>query len=775
MKEPRTRGRPRNQQPLLPSPKDMLTGALPSRGQESPYYSHHSKSDSYLPAVHSLSGKPQSKTQRGDVQSFRHQSFAQNINPDDHSLSLLPEISSLEKDPAAFIAAAGLKMLSTRTSLQNPHESSLRPTVNQRFGVSSTWPTDSTIPPTMSPDLGTYGADFDGASQPITVQPRMLVRDLSELGSREVAPFLPQEPPVGENYPLATVATKGKRKSTAPSSDIYTSANNIIGLGGDIIMTEPTKPMREMIVNDWVNKQKLAKTKVGNLKGRGRKRRSLVVVLKLSRESWTKWEEQKVEPDLVMKELVLRDGRVHRVLVDKRGSGDAPAAGRSVSATASTSEYASGSATGGAEPKKRGRGRPRKNPSPMLLDVDRDDEKEGEDEDEDELEVISQPKERREGALRAKKREEEAREEAAKAIENEKRAREKAIEDEENARLKAIEDKEKARLKAIKDEEQAIEEENQRIEDEERRIADEKRAAEEKKRRKEEERLQAIEDEKNRKEAERRKAYQEAKMMAAKMAEGNLHGGWGYDSEEEYEQEQYQEEEESEEGMVTEEEQLWNEREKCWWESELPMSSFAVAIERRPGYYWKTQYITDAELALRVGESNKRIISTPSPTAKSPKIKQPLKKIRNMRKSMVSAATAVEDIVPVTQSRRKSTGGVTTSKSAISQKRAAGSNLLGSDDEFITPGKGPPNKKQVQKTHAARRSGPLESPRDRLRERGAVTKYSGAAETPEHSGNRGSDDEDAELTEAVSIKHEDVEMEEGYDDRWKRGGRRRVW
>lgn len=742
----------------------MLTGALPSRGQESPYYSHHSKSDSYLPAVHSLSGKPQSKAQRGDIQPFRHQSVAQNINPNDHSLSLLPEVSSLEKDPAAFIAAAGLNMLSTGTGLQSPHESSLRPTVNQRFGVSSTWPTASTIPPTIFPDPNTYGADFDGAPQPITVQPRMLVRDLSELGSREAAPLVP---PVGENYQLTTIVTKNKRKSTAPSSDIYTSANNIIGLGGDIIMTEPTRPMREMIVNDWVKKQKLAKTKVGNLKGRGRKRKSLVVVLKLSRESWTKWEEQKIEPDLVMKELVLRDGRVHRVLVDKRGSGDAPAGGRSVSATASTSEYAGGSATGATEPKKRGR--PRKNPSPVLLDVDQDDEREdeGEDEDENELEVIPQPKERREGALRARKREEEAREEAAKAIENEKRAREKAIEDEEKARLKAIEDKEKARLKAIKDEEQAIEEENQRIEDEERRIVYEKRAAEEKKRRKEEERLQAIEDEKNRKEAERRKAYQEAKMMATKMAEGNLDGGWGYDSEEEYEQEQYQEEEDQE--MLTEEEQLWNEREKCWWESELPLSSFAVAIERRPGYYWKTQYITDAELALRASEPNKRTTSTPPSTAKPTKTKQPLKNIRNMRESMVSAATAVEDIASVAQSRRKSTGGATTSKSTISQKRAAGSNLFGPDDEFITPGK-----KQVQKAHATG-SGPLESPRDRLRERGAFTKYSGAAEPPEHSGNQGSDDEDAELTEAVSIKHEDVEMEGGYDDRWKRGGRRRVW
>lgn len=744
----------------------MLTGALPSRGQESPYYSHHSKLDSYLPAVHSLSGKPQSKSQRGDIQPFRHQSFTQNINPNDYSLSLLPEISSLEKDPAAFVAAAGLNMLSTGIGLQNPHESSLRPTVNQRFGVSSTWPTAPTILPTTSPDLGTYGADFDGASQPITVQPRMLVRDLSELGSYEAAPLVPQEPPVGENYQLATIATKSKRKSTAPSSDIYTSANNIIGLGGEIIMTEPTRPMREMIVNDWVKRQKLAKTKVGNLKGRGRKRRSLVVVLKLSRESWTKWEEQKVEPDLVMKELVLRDGRVHRVLVDKRGSGDAPAGGRSASATASTSEYTSGSATGAAELKKRGRGRPKKNPSPVPLDVDQDDEGEDEDEDEDELEVIPQPKQRREGALRVRKREEEAREEAAKAIENEKRAREKAIEDEEKARLKAIEDKENARLKAIKDEEQAIEEENQRIEDEERRIVYEKRAAEEKKRRKEEERLQAIEDEKNRKEAERRKAYQEAKMMAAKMAEGNLDGGWGYDSEEEYEQEQYQEEEDEDQGMVTEEEQLWNEREKCWWESELPLSSFAVVIERQPGYYWKTQYITDAELVLRAGELNKPTTSTLSSMANPPKIKRPLENIRGMRKSMVSA---MEDIAPVAQSRRKSTGGVMTSKSTISQKRAAGSNLLGPDDEFITPGK-----KQVQTTHATV-SGPLESPRDRLRERGAFTGYLGAAEPPEHSRNRGSDDEDPELTEALSIKHEDVEMEEGYDDRWKRGGRRRVW
>lgn len=782
VKEPGTKGKPRSKQPLLPSPKDMLTGALPSRGRESPYYSHLLKSDSYLPAVRSLSGKPQSKTQRGDVQPYHRQSFAQ-INPDDQSLPLLlPEMSSLEQDPAAFIAAAGLNMLSAGTGLPNPHES----TVNPRLGVLSAWPAASTIPAMMFPDPGTYDTGFEGSSQPVTVQPRMLVRDPSEFGSREAAPFALGGTPIpSENYrslgadsQLATATAKGKRKSTAPSSDIYTSANKIIGLGGDIVMTEPTKPMREMIVNDWVKKQKLAKTKVANLKGRGRTKRSLVVVLRLSRESWIKWEEQKVEPDLVMKELVLRDGRVHRILVDKRGSGDVSADRRSASATVSTSEYTSG----GAELKKRGRGRPRKNPSLVPPDVGQDDEGDDEDEDEEELEVIPQRKGRREGALRARKREEEARAEAANAIENEKRATEKAIEDEENTRLKAIEDKEKAWLKAIEDEKRAIEEEKQRIEDEKQRIADEKTAAEEEKRLKEEERLQAIEDEKNRRDAERRKAYQEAKMMAAKTAEGKLDGGWGYDSEEEYEQEQYQEEEEEEEEdlRMTEEELLWDEREKYWWESELPGSSFAVVIERRPGYNWKSQYINDAELALRTGESNKPIISTPPSTAKSPKSKQPPMNTRDIRKSMASAATAVGDTSPITQSRRKSTGATTATKITLPQKRTAGSNL-DPDDEFIAPGNWSLRKKHVQKAHATRRSGPSESPKDGLRERRAITKYSGVTETSKHRGNWNAGtgisdgDDDTELVEAVRIKDEDVEIGDGYDDRWKRGGQRRVW
>lgn len=633
--------------------------------------------------------------------------------------------------------------------------------------------------------LGTYDADFDGFPRPVTVQPRMLVRDRSEIGSRGVAPLAPQ-PPIdqfsGENLEahaqLATATTRGKQKSTAPSSDIYTSANSIIGLSSEIIMTEPTKPMREMIVNDWVKKQKLTKTKIANLKGRGRKRKSLVVVLKLSREGWTRWEEQKIEPDLIMKELVLRDGRVHKILVDKRGSGDVSARGRCASATASTSEYASGSATGGAESKKRGRGRPMKNPSLAPPDLNQDEgEDNDEDEDEDELEVIPQPKERKEGALRARKREAEEKEEAANAIENEKRARERAIEAEENARLKAIEDKEKARLKAIEDEKRRIEEEKQNIENERQRMAYEKKAAQEEKRKRDEERLRAIENEKKRKEAERRRAYQEAKMMATRMAEGNLDEAWGYDSEEEYVQQKYQEEDQE----MMEGGQIWGEKEKCWWELELPGSSFAVAIGRRPGYHWKTQYITDTESAPRTSESNKSTISTPTSATKTAKIKEPLANTRNTRKSTASTAAVVGDITPATQPRQKHTLKPTmmTTKPTISRGRTAGGDILDPDDEFITPGKWPLNKRQAPGAQAAGGSGPLESARDGFRERRVTTKYS-AVESFELGENAadwsagigiGGDAE----AEAMSISGGDDDMEEGYDDRWKRGGRRRVW
>lgn len=783
VKETGTSGRPRSKRPLLPSPKDMLTGALPSRGRESPYYSHLFQPDSSLPAVHSLSGKPQSKTPRGEVQLYRRQSFAQNINPD-QSLSLLPEMSSLEKDPAAFIAAAGLNMLSSGIGLQHPYESSVRPPVNQRPQVSPTRPTASTIPATtFLGGMGAYGTNFDNHSQPITVQPRMLVRGSSELGGREAVPFAHRGPPVGqpsdENYqpleaPLkfATAAAGGKRKSIAPSSDIYTSANSIIGLGSGVIMTEPTKPMREMIVNDWVKKQKLSKTKVANLKGRGRNKKSLVVVLKISREGWAKWEEQKVEPDLVLKELVLRDGRVHRVLVDKRGSGDISAGGRSISAAVSASEYASGSATGGAESKGRGRGRPRKGPSLTPPDIDQEDgredegEDEGEGEDEDELEVIPQPKERRsENAWSARKREVEAKEEAANAIENEKRAKEKAILDEENARLKAIED-----------EKWRIEKEKQKIEDEKRRIEDEKKAAEEEKRRKENERLQAVEDEKYRRETERRRAYQEAKMMAAKMAEGRLDEDWGYDSEEEYGQQHYQEEGDGQ-GMVVEE-QMSEGKEKCWWESELPGSSFAVAIGRRPGYHWKTQYIIDAELALRIGEPDKLITSAPTSTAKAPKAKQPIVKTRNTRKPTAPAADVLGDIALAPQSRRKSMMKATTTTKTTPS--AVSGNFPDPDGEFTTS-KWSLRKSQVQKTHTAGRSGPSESVRGGLRERRVISKYSDTVESFEQSGNTadwstdiGANSGEGVEVEAVSIKGEDVEME-GYDDRWKRGGQRRMW
>lgn len=656
--------------------------------------------------------------------------------------------------------------------------------MNPQLGVSSTWPTASTISSTMFPEyLGTCDADFDGSSQPVTIQPRMLVRNRSELGSREVIPLAAWGPLMdqlpGENLEahaqLATAATKGKRKSTAPSSNIYTSANSIIGLNSEIIMTEPTKPMREMIVNDWVKKQKLAKTKVANFKGRGRKRRSLVVVLKLSRGSWTKWEEQKVEPDLVMKELVLRDGRVHKILVDKRGSGDVSAGGRCASTATSTSEYASGSATGGAEPKRRGRGRPRKNPGLALSDVGQEDKDEGEDEDEDELEVIPQPKERREGALRARKREAEAKEEVANAIENEKRARERAIAAEENARLKDIEDKENARLKAIEDEKRGIEKEKQRTEDERQRMAYEKKAVEEEKRRKEEKRLQAIENEKNKKEAERRRAYREAKMMATKMAEGNFDDAWGYDSEEEYGQEGYQEEDQE---MMMEDEQVWDRREKCWWELELPGSSFAVAIGRRPGYHWKTQYITEAELAMRTGEPNKPIISTPTSTTKAAKTKKPLANTRNTRKSTAYTTATVGDTASVAQSHRKSALKATTTTKTTTPRRRTVSSDLDPDDEFITRDKWSLNKKQAPKAQAARRSRLSESTRDGLRERRAITKYSDAVESFEHDADWSADigiNDDGAEAETMSIKDEDEEAGEGYDDRWKRGGRRRVW
>lgn len=747
MKDTEITGRPRVKQPLLPSPRDMLTGALPSSRRESPHdthFYHLTQPDSY----HSLSGKSQSKTPRGEVQAYRRQPLAQDIGPDDQSLLLWPEMSSLEKDPAAFIAAAGLNMLSAGIGLQGSHEpSSSKPIVNQQSGASPNWPAAA-----PAEDVGTYDGDFyQSPSQPVAVQPHMLVRDPIELESGPQAPHIGQLS--DEDYhlpqpPSQTVTTPAtKRKSIAPSSDIYTSASSIIGLGSDIVMTEPTKPMQEMIVNDWAKKQKLAKTKVANLKGRGRNRKSLIVALKLGREGWKKWEEQKVEPDLVTKELVLGGGRVHKVLVGKAGSGDVTG-GRSVSAatSAGVSEYASGSANGSAGPVKRPRGRPRKNPISVPIDVDQDDG--GEDEDEDEPEVIPQPKERRrESAWMVRKREEEEKEEAANAIENERHAREKAIED-----------AEKARLKAIEDEKQRIMEERQRIEDEEKT------------------RLQVIEDEKNRKEAEKRKAYQEAKRVAAKMAEGQFDGGWDYDSEEEYEEARYTEEEDQ--GMVmAEDEEVWEEREKLWWEWKLPGSHFAVAIERRPGYYWRAQYITEAELALRTGEPDETDISTPVPTIKIPETKQPTESTRKiMRKS--TGATVAGGTAPATQSRRKSTGVVTAKRTSL--QKSTGSDLDSDDDEY-TASKWSLRKKQVEKIQTAEIGGPVESVKDGLR-RSATTKYSDLDEAFDGRNNANwggaeiNDGEDMDEMEVeVDDKGENSDMEEGYDDRWNRGGRKWMW
>lgn len=749
------RGRPRTKQPLFPSPKDMLTGALPSKGRESPYdtthLAHLSQPDSYLSGVHSLSGKSQSKTPRREVQHYRRQSFAQDIDSDDQNLSPWPEISSLEKDPAAFIAAAGLNMLSAGIGLQDPHETSSRSTVNHHLGVSSTWPTASTIPATaFAQGVNAYDADFDKSPpQHVTVQPQMLVYDLNEPDSRERAPFASQEPPMAshENYwpvhpssQVSITATKGKGRGTVSPSDIYTSANRIIGVGSDIVMTEPTKPMREMIVSDWVKKQKLAKTKLANLKGRGRNKKSLVVVLKVGREGWKKWEEQKVEPDLITKELVLGGGKVHKVLVGKAGSGDVADGVRSVSvaASASVGEYASGSVTGSLETKKRGRGRPRKNPKPEIIDVDQENEQD----DDEEPEVIPQPKTRkRESAWMIRKREEEAKEEAANAIENEKRAREKAIEDEEMVRLKAIED------------------EKRRIEEERRRREDEKKAIEEEKRRDEERRLQAIQDEKDRKEAERRRAYQEAKRMAAKMAEGQFDGAWEYDSEE-YEQDRYSEEVE-----------VWEE-EEAWWESKLPGSHFAVAIERRPGYHWKTQYMTEAKLALRTGEPDEPNMPTSTLEVKAQTSKQLAASSPGERRLMAAAAG---DISPVTRSRRKSAGEMTRTKMIRAQK-SIDSNL-DSDGEY-TASKWSLRKKKMQVAQTVEIDKPMETIKGGLR-RSTITKYLGPGESFEHNrdpdGNVEAEIGDGKDMDEMDVESEDMETEEGYDDRWKRGGRKWMW
>ncbi|KAI5845022.1 hypothetical protein DFP73DRAFT_547859 [Morchella snyderi] len=184
------------------------------------------------------------------------------------------------------------------------------------------------------------------------------------------------------------------------------------------------------------------------------------------------------------------------------------------------------------------------------------------------MEVIPVPKSRRrESAWIAHKREEEAAEAAEKAINDAKFAQEKAIEDAQ-----------------------------QRILDERQRIVNEERAAEEEKMRKERERLQAIEDEKE----ERRRAYREAKVLAAEVAQGMFEETRGVDSDEE------------DNLHMNENEDIPQER-SAFWESQLPSSSFAVVIEKRPGIYWRSQYATETELSPRVGLSLRNATKTAQP------------------------------------------------------------------------------------------------------------------------------------------------------------------
>lgn len=532
--------------------------------------------------------KPQSKALRGDAQSYPQQSFGKRIGFDDQAQLLWPEMSSLEKDPAAFIAAAGLNMLS-EIGPQHPNESpSSEPTKNHVLGTSSPWPTAPAIPTAALPrGLGTYDDLYQSPQRSVGFKSHTLMGDPSEIGYEDGSSTL-REPHRSAAYQLSDetsrpmqdpphLMAKAKRKSTG-AYGISTPTSRIIGIGGDLTMTEPTKPMRDLMVNDWVKKQKLAKKNAASLKSRGRNKKSLVVVLKLGSEGWKKWEEQKVEPDLVTKEMVIGAGKMHRMLVEE-GSGSIASRGRSASAVASANVVGSG----GMEMKKRGRGRPRKNPTPVIIDLDQDGD---EDEDEDEEEVIPQQKSRRrESAWVARKREEEAKADVEKAIEDEKHAHERAIEDEQ-----------KAQENAIEDEKRKIVEEKQRIIDEKQRKEKERLKAIEDEWREEEERMKAVEDEKARKEAERRRAYQEAKMIAAKIVEGQTDEAWDYASAEESDGDHYMNDPEG--WGLAEEEEAVEESQGYWRNPKLAYSPYAVVIERRPGYHWKTQYKTETELAL---------------------------------------------------------------------------------------------------------------------------------------------------------------------------------
>lgn len=526
--------------------------------------------------------KPQSKDLKDDIQPYTHQSLSR-IDADNQSM--WPEMSSLERNPEAFIAAAGLSILSGIESYPGELSSSSEAIGSHLLGVSSSWPAASTITATGLPeDLTCYAGGI--LHSPQTTRGRD--RDEAE----NTANPLPDD----TYNPIAPIMlAKAKRRSNPYGISAATS--EIIGVNGTFPMSEPTQSMYELMANDQAKKQKRARYIAS--KGKGRNKKTLVVKLKLGVEGWQKWEEKAIEPDMIT-EYYMKGGRLHKV-------------------TARRDDIGVGSADGS----KRQRGRPRKSAptvSETNSDQEKDDEDDNEDEDEDEeeeeMEVIPEPKSRRrESAWIARKREEEAAEAAEKAIKDAKFAQEKATEDAQ-----------------------------QRIIDERQRIMNEKRAAEEEKIRKEIERLQAIEEEKE----ERRRAYQEAKVLAAEVAEGMLEDTRGVDSD-------------GDNLRMDEDEDIPQER-GAFWESQLPGSSFAVVIEKRPGIYWRSQYATEAEPSLKAGLASWNatktaqpvsIPTTAVPTARDSILPTPQTKINTTRNPALKI-WKVERLVPVNRATPKS-------------------------------------------------------------------------------------------------------------------------